>query len=104
MRHVGRAQAFDAFYRPERDINRVMPQEKVNERTRRALPAFDLVLAHAVNEVVLLGRDELSKPFAVDGLAAPLDGSKRSTINVYERRRTLAMRAISRQSPGATPS
>ena len=47
---------------------------------------LDLVLAHAVNEVVLLGRDKLSKPFTVDGLAAPLNGSKRSTINVYERR------------------
>ena len=77
---------FDAFDGSERDIDSVMPQQEINQRTRRALPALDLVLAHAVNEVVLLGRGELSKPFAVDGLAALLNGSKRSTINVYERR------------------
>src|ERR1700679_283112 len=84
VRHVRRTQAFDAFDRSERDIDSVMPQKEIHEWTRRTLPALDLVLAHTVDEVVLLGRGELGKFLAVERLAAPLHGPKRRAIKIDE--------------------
>src|SRR5216683_3187099 len=64
MRHVRNAEGFVAFDGSVDDIDGVAAQHQVDERSAGALPALDLVLAHRVDEIVLLARIELREPAA----------------------------------------
>src|SRR5262249_59637182 len=68
------------------DVDSVTAQDGVDERRRRTLPAFDLVLAHVVHELDLLIGCGLGKLVAEQALAAIVDGSHRGAIEVHERR------------------
>src|SRR4051812_28281587 len=59
MRHVGHAQALEAFDGAVDDIDGVVTEDAVNLALRRALPVGVLVLAHEVDEVALFGGAEL---------------------------------------------
>jgi hypothetical protein len=54
MRHVWNAEGFVAFHRSVDDIHRVAAQHQVDERSAGTLPPLDLVLAHGIDEIVLL--------------------------------------------------
>src|ERR1700730_1532829 len=81
MRHVWNADGFVAFHRSVDDIHRVATQQQVDERSAGALPALDFVLAHRVDEIVLLARTELRElAAAVKRLARVVDGGDRTSI------------------------
>src|SRR3981081_2052355 len=62
MGHVRHAEPRKALNGAVSHIDRVIAQCAVDERLRRALPAFDLVLAQAGDEVALLGGGEIGAP------------------------------------------
>src|SRR5262249_59322376 len=66
------------------DVDSVTAQDGVDERRRRALPAFDLVLAHIVHELDLLIGCRLGELVAEQALAAAVDGAHRGAIEVHE--------------------
>ena len=51
--HVGNAEAGIALHGAVDDIDGIAAQEQIDERSCRALPALDLVLAHAVDQAAL---------------------------------------------------
>jgi hypothetical protein len=59
MGHVRHAEPRKALDGAVSHVDRVIAQCAVDERLRRALPAFDLVLAQAGDEVALLGGGEV---------------------------------------------
>src|SRR2546430_6656425 len=59
--HVGNAEAGIAFHGAVDDIDGIATQQQVDKWSSRALPAFDLVLAHAVDQAALLAFAELCK-------------------------------------------
>src|SRR5882724_2144447 len=73
VRHVGKAEAGEAFDRAVGDVDRVVAQHAVNGRLRRPLPALELALAQAGDEVALLGFCELGILAAELRLARALD-------------------------------
>src|ERR1700674_1319291 len=87
MRHVGNAQALVPGHGAENDIHRIAAQNEIDEWPRRALPALDLALTQAIDEVVLLGFAELRKaPAAIAALARAIDGAERAPIEIGEGR------------------
>src|SRR5215472_10988502 len=83
MRHVRNAEGFVAVHRSVNDIDGIAPQYQIDERCPGTLPTLDLVLAHGVDEVVLLGRTELCEfAAAVERLARIVDGAQRSAIEI----------------------
>src|SRR5205807_2390648 len=79
--HVRDAEGGIAVHGAIDDIYRVAPQQQINEGSRRTLPAFQLVLTHAVHEAALLCLVELHKCAAAVGrLARPIDGAERRPI------------------------
>ena len=68
------------------DVDRVGAQEEIDEGRARAFPAVELVLAHQIDEVVLLGRCQCSEGFAELGLAGALDRTERRAIKIRVRR------------------
>jgi hypothetical protein len=81
MRHVWNAEGFVAFHCTVDDIHRVATQQQVDERSAGALPALDFVLAHSVDEIVLLARTELRElAAAVERLTRIVDGGNRTSI------------------------
>src|SRR5215468_1407343 len=58
VRHVGDAQGLVAFHSAVDHVHRIAAQDEIDEAAGRALPALDLVLAHGVDEAVLLVRAE----------------------------------------------
>src|SRR5262245_18610975 len=81
MGHVGNAERRIAFHGAVDDIDRVVTQHGVDEAAAGPLPAVDLVLAHVVDEAVLLGGIELRKtPATVVRLAGAVDRAERGAI------------------------
>src|SRR5260370_7006400 len=81
MRHVRYAEGFVAFHRPIHDIDSVTAQHQVDERSAGALPALDFVLAHSVDEIVLLVRTESRElAAAVERLTRIVDSGNRTSI------------------------
>src|ERR1700720_3706748 len=81
MTHVWDAEGFVAFPRALDDIHGVTTQQQVDERSAGALPALDFVLAHSVDEIVLLARTQLRElTAAVKRLARVVDGGNRASI------------------------
>src|SRR5215468_9545349 len=81
--HVGDAEAGIAFHGAVDDVDGVAAQHEIDERSARPLPAFDLVLAHAVDEAALLGFAQLCKlPAVVERLAGAIDRAQRRAIEI----------------------
>src|SRR5205823_6402490 len=77
---IGDAEHLVTFHRAVHDVDGVAAQDGVDERRRRALPAFDLVLAHIVHELDLLIGWRLGELVAEQALAAAVDGGDRGAI------------------------
>src|SRR5260221_12967414 len=83
VRHVGDAERGIAVHGAVDDIDGVAAQQQVDEWTGRALPAFDLVLAHVVDEATLLRFAELRKALAVvKCLAGRIDPPKCGALEI----------------------
>src|ERR1700693_2340749 len=81
--HVGNAEGGVALHGPIDHVDRVAARHQVDERSGRPLPAVDLVLAHAVDEIVLPAGVKLGKALTVVvRLARPLDGRDRRPVEV----------------------
>src|SRR5262245_42721569 len=83
---VGDAESLVALHGAVHDIDGVAAQHRVDERRARALPAFDLVLAHVVHEVDPLRGRELDELVPVDLLAGAIDRRDRGAIEIRKRR------------------
>src|ERR1700675_2780560 len=83
---IGHAEMGVAIHGAVDDVDRVGAKEEIDERRARALPAVELVLAHQVDEIVLLAGAEGCESFAEFGLAGALDRAERGTIKVRVRR------------------
>src|SRR5262249_28124401 len=83
---IGDAEHLVAFHRAVHDVDRVAAQDGVDERRRRALPAFNFILPHVVHELDLLIGCRLGELVAEQALAAAVDGAHRGAIEVHERR------------------
>src|SRR5262245_66562579 len=85
--HVGDAEAGIAFHGAVDDVDGVAAQHEIDERSARPLPAFDLVLAHAVDEAALLRRRELRESATtVERLARAIDRTERRAVEIRVRR------------------
>src|SRR5258707_6042422 len=81
--HVGDAERGIAIHGAVDDIDGVAAQQQVDKRSSRALPAFDLVLAHVVDEATLLGFAELRKALAVvKCLAGAIDRAECRAVEI----------------------
>src|SRR5258708_21030082 len=86
VRHVRNAEAGIAFHGAVDDVDRIGAQQEVDEWRARALPAVELVLAHIVDELVLLAGIEPGKTAAaIAGLAGAIDRAQRRPISIRER-------------------
>src|SRR5262249_10083970 len=81
VRHVGNSQRLVARHRAVHHVDRVRAQQRVNERRRGTLPAVELVLAHAIDEIVLFRRRQLDEALALR-LAHAIDGAEGSAIEI----------------------
>src|SRR5262249_33534032 len=81
--HVGNFEPRVAFRRAIDHVDRVAARDEINERSGRPLPAVDLVLAHAVDEVVLARGVELREAFAVERGARALDRTERGAVEIH---------------------
>src|SRR5215471_10851771 len=83
VRHVRNAEAGIALHGAVDDVDGIATQDQVDEWSARPLPAFDLVLAHIVDEAALLGFAELCKrPAVVERLAGAIDRAQRRAIEI----------------------
>src|SRR4051812_44061174 len=82
MGHVRHAEPGKALHGAVGDIDRVVAQRAVDERLRRALPALDLVLAQAGDEVALLGVGEVDILSAKQRLAHPINPAQGCAIEI----------------------
>src|SRR3974390_3336141 len=81
--HVGNPQGGISVHGPVDDIDGIAAQQQINERSGRALPAFQLALTHAVHQAALLGFAELRKfTSAMKVLARRCDGAERRAVEV----------------------
>src|SRR5499427_9548289 len=65
------------------DVDGIAAQHQVDEWSRRALPALDLVLAHTVDEIALLGFAQFSEgPAVVEPLAGSIDRPQGGAIEI----------------------
>src|SRR5262249_7080695 len=83
VRPIGNTEGGIAVHGAVDDVDGIAAQHQIGERSRRALPTLDLVLAHSVDEAALLGFAQLRKAVAVvECLAAAVDGTQRGAIEV----------------------
>src|SRR5215467_13063299 len=81
--HVRNAEAGIALHGAVDDVDGIATQDRVDEWSTRPLPAFDLVLAHVIDEAALLGFAELCKrPAVVERLASAIDRAQRRAIEI----------------------
>src|SRR6516165_2373773 len=84
---VGNAESGIAVHGAIDDVDRVAAQQQIDERSGRTLPAFDLVLPHAVHECALVGFAKLRElASTMERLAGAIDGPKRGAIEIGVRR------------------
>src|SRR5580704_2460023 len=84
VRHVGNAEAGVALHGAVDHVDRVTARHQIDERAGRTLPAVDLVLPHAIDEIVLPGGVEPGEALAVVlRLARPLDGADRRPVEIH---------------------
>src|SRR3954466_6416965 len=83
---VGDAETLVALHCAVDDVNGVAAQHEINLAGGRTLPAFDLVLAKLIDEVVLLGSRERREASAVARDARLVHAADRATIEVDEGR------------------
>src|ERR1700681_4866274 len=69
MGHVGNPEPREALDGAVDHIDRIVAQHGVDERLGGSLPALDLALAQAIDEIVLLGRAELTEAALVQRMA-----------------------------------
>src|SRR5919198_234498 len=74
MRHVRDAQSIVAFHRSVDHVDGIAACHQIDERSGRALPTLELVLAHQIDYLALLGRAELGEATAVARLTGLVDG------------------------------
>src|SRR6202451_3634069 len=79
---IGHAEMGVAIHGAVDHVDRVGAEEEIDERRARAFPAVELVLAHEIDEVVLLGRRQSGEGFAELGLARAFDGAERRAIKI----------------------
>src|SRR5580704_2139327 len=77
MRLIGHAEMGVAIHGAVDHVDRIGAQQKVNKARARTFPAVELVLAHQVDEIVLLGRRQGGEGPAEFGLARALDRAQR---------------------------
>src|SRR5262245_17289567 len=83
VRPIGNAEGGIPVHGAVDDVDGIAAQHQIDEWSRRALPALDLVLAHAVDEVALLGFAQFSEgPAVVESLAGSIDRPQRSAIEI----------------------
>src|SRR5215469_14804749 len=83
VRHVGNAELGVAVHGAVDDVDRVGAQQEIDEGRARPLPAFELVLTHAVDEGMLRGGVEVGEAaLAVVRLAGALDRAERRAIEI----------------------
>src|SRR5262249_25271688 len=81
VRHVGNAERLVARHRAIDHVDRISAQQRVDERRWWPLPALELVLTHAVDEVVLVRRRQLHETLALC-LAHAIDRAEHRAIEV----------------------
>src|SRR5437867_3856055 len=86
MRHVRDAKGLVPFHGSEDHIDGVAARHQIDERPRRALPTVELVLAHQVDEVVLLEGVEVREAMAVARLTRPIDRADGGPVEIRIRR------------------
>src|SRR5947207_146522 len=86
VRHVGNAERRVAIERAIHYVDGVAPQHEVHECAGRTLPAFDLVLAHQVDEVALLVACKPREPAPALRQTRALDGAQGSPVEIGKRR------------------
>src|SRR3989441_12874565 len=74
VRHVGNAERRVALDGAIHHVDGVAAQHEVHECAGRPLPAFDLVLAHQIDEVALLVACKAREPACVLRLACAING------------------------------
>src|SRR5437868_6323970 len=79
---IGDAEGGVALHRPVHDVDGIAAQDGVDEARARSGPAFDLVLAHIVDEVALLRRRQRLEFAAGDLLAGAVDGADGGAIEI----------------------
>src|SRR5262245_16389168 len=86
VRHVGNAEGRVAVHGAVDDVDGIAAQHQIDERPRRALPAFDLVLPHLADEAALFDFTQLNEhPAAVERLARAVDRAQRGAIEIRVR-------------------
>src|SRR3989442_12543010 len=86
MRHVGDAEGLVPFHGPVHHIDRVAARDQIDERPGGALPPVELVLAHQVDELVLLEGVEVREAMAVARLTRPIDRADGGPVEIPIRR------------------
>src|SRR5580704_4389937 len=81
--HVRNSQTREALHGAVDHVDRIVAQGAVHEGLRRSLPALDLVLTQAIDEVVLLAAVELSKAALVQRPAGAVDPAQRRAIEIH---------------------
>src|SRR2546430_8406791 len=82
--HVRNAQAGVALHGAVDDVDRIAAQHQIDEWSGRALPALDLVLAHAVHQAALLGFAQLNERPS-ERLTGAVEPTQRSAIKIRVR-------------------
>src|SRR6478735_592994 len=85
--HVGHTKRGISVHRAVDHIDGIAAHDQIDKRSRRALPAGDLVLAHLIDEIAPLIRADLCKgPVVVVGIAGAVDRAERRTVEIRVRR------------------
>src|ERR1700686_4139286 len=85
MRLIRHAEMGVAIHGAVDDVDRVGAQQEIDEWRPRALPGIKLVLAHQVDEIVLLAGAEGGESFTEFAKAGAFDRAERDTIKVRVR-------------------
>src|ERR1700730_16345596 len=80
--HVGNPEPREALHGAVDDIDRVVAQRAVDEGLRGSLPALDLALAQAVDEIMLLRCAQLGEAALVQRLARMIDPAQGRAIEI----------------------
>jgi hypothetical protein len=82
--HVRNAQAGVALHGAVDDVDRIAAQHQIDEWSGRALPALELVLAHAVHQAALLAFAQLNERPS-ERLAGAVERAQRNAIKIRVR-------------------
>jgi len=81
--HVGHTKRGISVHRAVDHIDGIAAHDQIDKRSRRALPAGDLVLAHLIDEITPLIRADLREgPVVVVGIAGAVDRAERRAVEI----------------------